>query len=127
VVLNTVWKEGKLGEVQEGDQVRPGISFMQIVDPAQMQVRAFANQEDFLTLQLGQKTIIHLDAYPELVFSGTLAEMAPAATSGDFSSKLRKFAIVVSIEGTDPRLMPDLSAAVDIKPRTQAAAVGAFR
>jgi multidrug efflux pump subunit AcrA (membrane-fusion protein) len=48
VVLNTIWKEGKMGEVQEGDQVRPGITFMQVVDPSQMQVRALVNQEDFL-------------------------------------------------------------------------------
>jgi len=33
VVLNTIWKEGNMGEVQEGDQVRPGVPFMQVVDP----------------------------------------------------------------------------------------------
>jgi HlyD family secretion protein len=34
VVLNTIWKEGTMGEVQEGDQVRPGMAFMQVVNPA---------------------------------------------------------------------------------------------
>jgi len=33
VVLNTIWKEGKMGQVQEGDQVRAGVSFMQVVAP----------------------------------------------------------------------------------------------
>jgi len=32
VVFNTIWKEGNTGEVQEGDQVRPGVPFMQVVD-----------------------------------------------------------------------------------------------
>jgi len=122
VVLNTIWKQGKMGEVQEGDQVRPGISFMQVVDPSQMQVRALANQEDFLNLQLGQTAKIHLDAYPELLFAGKLEEMAPAASSGDFSSKLRNFAVVFSIAGNDPRLMPDLSAAVDVNVTAQTGA-----
>ena len=106
--------------------MRPGISFMQVVDPSQMQVRALANQEDFLNLQLGQTAKIHLDAYPELLFSGKLEEMAPAASSGDFSSKLRNFAVVFSIAGNDPRLMPDLSAAVDVNVTAQTGGASAF-
>ena len=127
VVLNTVWKQGKMGQVQEGDQVRAGMTFMQVVDPSSMQVRAFVNQENFVTLHFGDTAQIHLDAYPELVLSGKLVEMAPIARSGDFSSKLRSFAVVFSIGGSDPRLMPDLSAAVDVNLSTQAGGAGAFQ
>jgi HlyD family secretion protein len=126
VVLNTIWRQGKMGEVEEGDQVGAGVAFMQVVDPSQMQVRAFVNQEDFLNLQFGQQAKVHLDAYPELVFAGKLEEMAPVATSGDFSSKLRNFAVVFSINGTDPKLMPDLSAAVDMNLTPQAVGAGVF-
>jgi HlyD family secretion protein len=114
VVLNTIWKQGKMGEVQEGDQVRPGVPFMQVVDPARMQVRAPVNQQDFLSLQVGQTAKVHLDAYPQLEFPGKLEEMAPIGRDGDFSSKLRTFAVVFSISGSDAKLMPDLSAAVDV-------------
>jgi HlyD family secretion protein len=114
VVLNTIWKEGKMGEVQEGDQVRPGVPFMQVVDPSRMQVQAPVNQEDFLSLRVGQIARVHLDAYPQLVFPGKLEEMAPIGRSGDFSSKIRSFAVVFSIAGSDTKLMPDLSAAVDV-------------
>jgi HlyD family secretion protein len=126
VVLNTIWKEGKMGEVQEGDQVRPGVAFMQVVDPSQMQIRALVNQEDFLALHMGLPARIHLDAYPELVLSGKLEEMAPIARSGDFSSKLRTFAIVFSIEGNDARVMPDLSAAVDVNPASSNGNAGGY-
>jgi multidrug resistance efflux pump len=119
VVLNTIWKEGKMGEVQEGDQVRPGIAFMQVVDPSQMQVRAPVNQQDFLRLRIGVPARIHLDAYPDLMFRGKLEEMAPIGRNGDFSQKIRTFAVVFSIEGNDTRLMPDLSAAVDVNPAAQ--------
>lgn len=54
VVLNTIWKQGSMGEVQEGDQVRPGVPFMQVVDPSAMQVRVLANQEDFSSLAVGE-------------------------------------------------------------------------
>jgi len=125
VVLNTIWKQGKMGEVQEGDQLRPGNPFMQVVDPSVMQVRVPANQQDFLSLRAGQPARVHLDAYPDLVFPGTLEEMAPVARSGDFSSRLRNFAVVFSITGQDPRLMPDLSAAVDVDLTHDSAAKGA--
>jgi HlyD family secretion protein len=127
VVLNTIWKEGKMGEVQEGDQVRPGVRFMQVVDPSRMEVRAPVNQQDFLSLQVGQTARVHLDAYPELVFPAKLEEMAPIGRDGDFSSKLRIFAVVFSISGSDTRLMPDLSAAVDVDLAGQSTAAGGFQ
>ena len=114
-VLNTIWKRGRMGEVQEGDQLRPGMAFMQVVDPSLMEVSVPANQQDFVRLHVGQRAQIHLDAYPELVFYGKLDEMAPIARSGDFSSKLRFFPVVFSVSGHNAKLMPDLSAAVDVE------------
>jgi multidrug resistance efflux pump len=116
VVFNTIWKQGNMGVVQEGDQVRPGVPFMQVVDPSTMEVQVAVNQEDLLGLSIGQKAQVHLDAYPELAFQGELQSVDPMGKNGDFSSKLRNFSATFSIEGNDPRLMPDLSAAVDIKP-----------
>ena len=114
VVLNTIWKEGTMAEVQEGDQIRPGVPFMQVVNPSAMQVRVLANQEDFPSLQIGQTAKVRLDAYPDMVLAGKLDQMAPIAVSGDFSDKMRAFVVIVSIQGNDPKLMPDLSAAVDL-------------
>jgi HlyD family secretion protein len=114
VVLNTIWKESRMGEAKEGDHVRAGVPFMQVVDPSLMQVRVLANQQDFLGLHIGEPARVHLDAYPELVFSGKVEEMAPIGRSGDYSSTLRTFAVIFSLAGNDARLMPDLSAAVDV-------------
>ena len=114
VVFNTIWKEGNMGEVQEGDQVRPGVPFMQVVDPAAMEVRTHVNQEDLLALSVGQTARVHLDAYPDLVLPGRLESIDPMGQPGDFSSKLRSFTATFSIQGTDARLMPDLSAAVEV-------------
>ena len=114
VVLNTIWKEGKMGEVQEGDHVQAGVPFMQVVNPSNMQVRALVNQEDLPALQVGLRATVRLDAYPEMVFTSELEQIAPIGRSGDFSAKVRTFAVVFSIQGNDPKLMPDLSAAVDV-------------
>jgi multidrug resistance efflux pump len=125
VVLNTVWKQGTMGEVQEGDQVRPGEPFMQVVNPSAMQVRVMANQQDFPSLQVGQTAKVRLDAYPEMVFPGKLDQMAPIGEGGDFSNKVRAFVVIVAIQGSDPKLMPDLSAAVDVDLTTRKAESGA--
>jgi len=123
VVLNTIWKQGTMGEVQEGDQVRPGVPFMQVVNPAIMQVRVLANQQDFPSLRIGQTARIRLDAYPEMVLAGKIDQISPIGEGGDFSNKLRTFAVIVAIQGNDPKLMPDLSAAVDVDLDTQKAGI----
>jgi multidrug resistance efflux pump len=115
VVLNTIWKQGTMGEVQEGDQVEPGTPFMQVINPAAMQVRVSANQQDFPRLQVGEHARVRLDAYPELVFPATVEQVAPIGEHGSFSEKVRIFSVIVSIQGSDSKLMPDLSAAVDVE------------
>ena len=113
-VYNTTWIGGRMGTVQVGDTVWPGLSFMQVVDPSQMQVRVPVNQADFAKVRPGQHAVIHLDAYPSLALPGVLEEISPLGLPGRFSEKVRTFAARFQIEGTDPRLLPDLSAAVDI-------------
>jgi HlyD family secretion protein len=127
VVLNTIWKQGKMGEVQEGDQVRSGAPFMQVVDPTTMEVMVPVNQVDLLALTVGESAQIHLDAYPGLVFEGRLESIDPMGRPGDFSNHVRSFGAIFSIKGNDPNLMPDLSAAVDVKLGSSANAPGGSR
>ncbi len=113
VVLNTIWKGGSFGEVQEGEEVRPGLPFLQVVNPQAMQVRARVNQADIDEVHVGQAVQVRLDAYPDLVLPGKVESISAVATSG-MSNWVRAFGVVFSIQGSDPRLMPDLSAAVDL-------------
>ena len=80
VVFNTIWKQGNMGEVQEGDQVRPGVPFMQVVDPSIMQVHVMVNQEDLAKLTIGESAQVHLDAYPDLALPGRSNRSIPWAT-----------------------------------------------
>jgi HlyD family secretion protein len=123
VVLNMIWTGSRIGEVQEGDQVRPGVPFMKVVDPSQMQVAVQANQADFLGLQVGQRARVYLDAYPGLALTGKLEASTPLAHNGRFTDKVRTFTVLFSIEGSNPKLMPDLSAAVDVELASQTNAV----
>jgi multidrug efflux pump subunit AcrA (membrane-fusion protein) len=115
VVLSTIFKSNGPGEVQEGDEVRPGVPFLQVVDPQTMQVRARVNQVDALRLEVRQKATVRLDAYPDLSFPGRVSQVGAIAMGGSFSDKIRTFPVLFTIEGSDPRTMPDLSAAVDVE------------
>jgi phosphotransferase system IIA component len=114
-VINSMWKGGSMSDVQEGDEVRAGFPFMQVVNPARMQIRAKVNQADIEELRQGQSVHIGLDAYPELDFGGRVESIAAVAQTSSFSGKARTVIVLFTINGTDPKLMPDLSAAVDIE------------
>lgn len=115
VVLNSIWKGGQMGEVQEGDEVRAGVPFIQVVNAGTMQVRARVNQADAAMLRSGQDVRIGLDAYPELGFTGKLERVAAIGVTSGLSSKVRTFQALFSIAGADAKLMPDLSASVDVQ------------
>jgi HlyD family secretion protein len=127
VVLSTIFKSNGPGEVQEGDEVRPGVPFLQVVDPQAMQVRARVNQVDALSLAAGQKVTVRLDAYPDLSFPGRVHQVAAIALGGSFSDRIRTFPALFTIEGSDPRTMPDLSAGVDVELERVAGALVAPR
>jgi multidrug efflux pump subunit AcrA (membrane-fusion protein) len=118
-VISSMWKAGSMSDVQEGDEVRPGFSFMQVVNPGQMQVRVRVNQADIDELDNGQNATVHLDAYPDLSFSGQVASIAAVAQTSAFYDKIRVFNALFAIKGSDPKLLPDLSASVDVEIETQ--------
>ena len=114
-VINSMWKGGSMSDVQEGDEVRAGFPFMQVVNPQHMRVRARVNQADIGAIRIGLPVQIGLDAYPELSFQGRVDTIAAVAQTSGFSEKLRNVIVIFSIQGTDPKLLPDLSSAVDIE------------
>jgi HlyD family secretion protein len=104
-----------MGDPQEGDEVWPGLPFMQVVDPSAMQVTASVNQVDFPYLRTGQRVEVRLDAYPDLVLGGSIEHLAAIANTSLLSQVVHNFNATFAIQGTDPRLLPDLSAAVDVE------------
>jgi multidrug resistance efflux pump len=117
IVVKTTYKPGREGQVEimEGDEVRPGIPVIDIVDTSTMQVRAKVNQADAQSVRQGQGAVVRLDGFPELRFKGRVDLVTPLATTG-LSTTVRTFIAVVSVEGSHPQLLPDLTASVEIIP-----------
>lgn len=114
VVLKSIWKQGTMGEVQEGEEVRAGIPILDVVDPTAMRVRANVNQADAAHLVPGSAVQITLDSYPVRPFPGRVEYVSPVAITSGLSARVRTFLAVFSVDGTDPHLLPDLAAAVDV-------------
>jgi multidrug resistance efflux pump len=116
VVIKRVYRNGAFVEVAAGDEVRPGTPIVDIVDTSMMRVRARVNQADAALVRVGQRARIGLDGFPELTFTGVVEQVTPLATSSRLSAAVRAFTAVISIDGTHPQLLPDLTAWVEIVP-----------
>ena len=115
IVAKMTWKGNGPGDVGEGDQVWPGASILEVVNVDSMRVRARVNQADVAHIRSGQPVTVRLDAYGDFAMRGRVEHLAPLAAPGSFSPRVRTFTMLVSIEGSNPRLMPDLTAAVDVE------------
>jgi hypothetical protein len=123
VVLRMNWRGNQMVEIQEGEEARPGMPIMLVVDPSAMLVRVKVNQADVHVLKAGQPARISLDAYPGLEFHGKVEQVAPVGTTSRLTDRVRNFVAIVSIQGNHPKLMPDLSAAVDVELERQENAI----
>jgi len=116
-VVSTVWNNQKeqMAEVLEGEEVRPGSPVLQVVNPREMRVRVRVNQADLAHLQIGQPAQVILDAYPDSSLRARLEQVAPVGIASNFSEKVHTFISLFLVEAADPRLIPDLSAAVEVQ------------
>ncbi len=78
-------------------------------------------------LRIGQTVVVQLDAYPDIHLPGRIEALAAIGTTSSMNTKVRTFGATVSIQGTDPRLLPDLSAGVDVELERQSGALVAPR
>ncbi|HEY7839594.1 MAG TPA: HlyD family efflux transporter periplasmic adaptor subunit [Terriglobales bacterium] len=115
VGLVPVFRANSEGLSQPGDQLYSGQSLLRIFNPGDMEVRVQINEADGATLTAGLKGVLHLDAYPGLQLPVHLVSAGPVAVAAGLAIPIRAFSAVFHVDGRDPRLLPDLSAAVDLK------------
>ena len=117
VVMQQIFRSGEMAQIREGDQVSPGQQILKVVDLSSMQLEGAINQAENTLLRVGQPARVGLDAFPGLEFPGTVYAIgALAVRPGRGESYwLRTVPIRIAIHGTDPRLLPDLSAWADVE------------
>ena len=114
VALQNVYRNNSMGHAQEGDQLWPGSPLLRLFDPSAMALEVSVDEPDGAVLVPGATATVRLDAYPKLKFKAHLSSSSPVA-SGSLGSPVKTFAAQFVLDGSDPHLLPDLSASIDIE------------
>jgi multidrug resistance efflux pump len=116
VAHENTWRNGSMGPPQEGDQLWPGQAVVRVFNPTRMVVDAQVNEPDFAVMAAGARAKVFLDAYPGVAFDAELESASPVATAG-LDSPVRTFSARFRVAQMDVRLLPDLSASLEVLPR----------
>jgi membrane fusion protein (multidrug efflux system) len=114
VALSNTWRNQSMGHAQEGDQLWAGSPLLQLFDPSAMEVELSVSEPDGAVLIPGARASVHLDAFPDVTFTAHFDSASPVATA-PLGSSVKTFLSRFRLDQSDPRLMPDLSAALDIE------------
>jgi multidrug resistance efflux pump len=99
-------------QIREGLTVYPSQPIFRLLDARNLQVRARINESQIMRVRSGQSVMIHLDAFPDRVLTGSVAEIIPipSLVDGPYSD-VRSFYANVRIEsGGFAALRPGMSA-----------------
>jgi HlyD family secretion protein len=119
VVMQSMFRGGDFGQIQQGDQLYPGMFYMQVVDPRAMVINATINQSDVEQVRIGQKARVHFDAYPDLSLAAHVEAVAAVAKPGMFRpTYFREVAVRLKLDEMDKRVIPDLSVSAEIMVET---------
>jgi biotin carboxyl carrier protein len=104
-----------LPEYREGDQVEPGRTVGQVIDPKGMELVTKVGELERNNIKQGQSVEIQLDALPGSAFHGTVKTVGGNSAhrfwEDDSSSK---FEVSITLATTDSRMRPGLTARVFI-------------
>ncbi|MFZ0709751.1 MAG: efflux RND transporter periplasmic adaptor subunit [Terrimicrobiaceae bacterium] len=109
VVLEKLADENELVSPQSfGGDKGPSTALLAVADPKDLQVEVDLNEADLSKVSLAQPCRITPEAYPEQVYDGYVAEIAPEANRQKGTLQVK-----VQVKNPDRYLIPELSAKVD--------------
>jgi HlyD family secretion protein len=109
VVLEKLADENELVSPQSfGGDKGPSTALLAVADPKDLQVEVDLNEADLSKVSLAQPCHITPEAYPEHIYEGYVAEIAPEANRQKGTLQVK-----VQVKNPDRYLVPELSAKVD--------------
>ena len=115
-VTRLAFEEGEIVMGSRSGYGSQGPAILVISDLSKMVVKTRINEAEISKVALRQQAEITIDAYPNLLFSGEVTEIAPSANTGQGSgsSGVVAFEVVIEIATSEYELLPGMSANVDI-------------
>jgi RND family efflux transporter MFP subunit len=113
--MKPIWRAGDRSMIQIGDMVSPAQPVMRIADLSSMELESSMNQAECELVRVGQRATVRFDAFPDLAVPGRIEAIGTMAKSGRrVNYWVRRVAVRISIEGSDPRMISDSTASADV-------------
>ena len=114
--------------VDNGEYVQPGQRLAILHNPEKIWVSANIKETEIRHIEVGQRVVVSVDAYPDLEFIGKVAKIGHAATSqfsllpstnpsGNFTKITQRLSIKIELEQQGSLLKPGMMAEVAIDVR----------
>ena len=106
----------ELGETVTGSgSFNAGTVIATVADLGTMLVKAGVNEVDIGKIHLGQETRITLDAFPRVLFQGTISRIAPAAR---LDEQVKVFDVEIALDELGRELRTGMTANIEIRGET---------
>jgi len=100
---------------QAGDEAYPNRTLANIPDLRRMKVKATLNEIDIDKIRIGQKTIVRLDAFPDLEFEGEVSKIGRLSHKTNRESTVKVFDMEVLVEENDNEVLkPGMTVSCEI-------------
>jgi len=86
----------------------PSTAVLAVANPQELQVEIDVNESDLSKIAMNQKCLVSPEAYPDRIYKGHVAEIAPEANRAKGTLQVK-----VQVEAPDRYLTPELSAKVE--------------
>ena len=107
----------ELGETVTGSgSFNAGTVISTVADLGTMLVKAGINEVDIGKIHLGQETRVTLDAFPRVLFKGSISRIAPAARIDD---QVKVFDVEIALEELGHELRTGMTANIEIRGETR--------
>jgi len=108
-----IHRQVELGETVTGSgSFNAGTVIATVADLATLQVEAGVNEVDIGKIHEGQAVRVTLDAFPRVVFPGTIARIAPAARLDD---QVKVFDVEIALEYLGHELRTGMTANIEVR------------
>jgi HlyD family secretion protein len=105
----------KVGEVVTGTINYPGTVIMEVSDRSKMLVVAQVDEADVGEMELGQRAVVSVQAFPDIKFRGTVNEIAQKHRFSDNRTRYYRTEILLDDDPNVSKLYTGLTADVDIE------------
>jgi len=114
----------EVGEIALGSQFQEDV-IMVVSNLAGMEALVDVDENDIVAIQLGDSATIEIDALPDVLFKGTVSEIASSAkiSAAGSADQKTEFEVKVSIMEPGKKLRPGMTASADIVTETRTNAV----